>query len=102
MVEKTNLLIVWDEEAVSQLKKAYEEILDDSYSGAVKVRNGILDVVDQIPEHPNRHPADRFKDNNSGDYRAFELYSYRIAYKITDENIQILRVRHIKREPLNY
>ena len=102
MVEKTNLPIVWDEEAVSQLKKAYEEILDDSYSGAVKVRNGILDVVDQIPEHPSRHPADRFKDNNSGDYRAFELYSYRIAYKITDENIQILRVRHIKREPLNY
>lgn len=102
MVEKSNLPIVWDKEAANQFKKAYETILEDSYSGAVKVRNGILDAIDQIPEHPHRYPADKFKENNQGNYRAFELYSYRVAYKVTDENIQILRFRHIKQEPLNY
>jgi plasmid stabilization system protein ParE len=83
-------------------KEAYLKIMGDSYQGAARVRDGILEAVDQIPKNPYRYPADKFKYNNTGNYRAFELYSYRFAYKLTDENIQILRVRHIKREPLNY
>ena len=102
MVEGTKLPIVWDKEAKTQLKKAYNKILEESYQGAVTVRDGILDAVDEIPEQPYRYPADRFKYNNTGNYRAFELYNYRVVYKITDEDIQILRVRHIKREPLIY
>lgn len=102
MVAKNKLPIIWDKVAKTQLKKAYNKILKDSYQGAVTVRDGILDAVDEIPEQPHRYPADKFKANNSGNYRAFELHSYRVAYKITDENIQILRVRHVKREPLEY
>ncbi|MBC8488318.1 MAG: type II toxin-antitoxin system RelE/ParE family toxin [Bacteroidetes bacterium] len=30
------------------------------------------------------------------------IYSYRIAYKITDDFIQILRIRHTSREPIEY
>ncbi len=102
MVAENKLPIIWDKVAKTQLKKAYNKILKDSYQGAITVRDGILDAVDEIPEQPHRYPADRFKSNNSGNYRAFELHSYRVAYKITDENIQILRVRHVKREPLEY
>lgn len=102
MVADAHLPIVWDNEALKQLKEAYEKILEDSYQGAVKVRNDIFDAVERIAEHPYRYPADKFKKNNLGNYRAFELHHYRIAYKITPENIQILRIRHTKREPLNY
>ena len=78
----TGLKIVWDKEAKAQLKKAYNRILKESYQGAETVKNGILDSVDKIPEQPYRYPADRFKTDNPGNYRAFELYSYRVAYKI--------------------
>ncbi len=102
MVVENKLPIIWDEIAKTQLKRAYNTILKDSYQGAITVRDGILDAVDGIPKQPHRYPADKFKIDNSGNYRAFELHSYRVAYKITDENIQILRVRHVKREPLEY
>lgn len=102
MVKETKLPIIWDKVAKTQLKKAYHKILKESYQGAITVRDGVLDAVDEIPEQPYKYPSDRFKKNNTGNYRAFELHSYRVAYKITDENIQILRVRHVKREPLIY
>jgi len=98
----TGLKIVWDKDAKAQLKKSYNRILKESYQGAETVKNGILDAVDEIPEQPYRYPADRFKTDNPGNYRAFELYSYRVAYKITEDSIQILRVRHIKQEPLEF
>lgn len=47
-------------------------------------------------------PPDKFKKNNPGNYRAFEKYSYRIAYKHTATEIRILRVRHVKQEPKEY
>lgn len=84
------------------MKKIYDKILKKSDQGALTVKDGILDAVEEISEQPHRYPVDKFKSNNTGNYRAFELYSYRVAYKITDTNIQILRVRHVKREPLEY
>jgi mRNA-degrading endonuclease RelE of RelBE toxin-antitoxin system len=102
MVDKSMLPIIWDKEAKKQLKEAYDKLLEDTFKGAVTVRDGKLDAVEQIPEQPHKYPTDKFKNNNAGNYRAFELHNYRIAYKITDENTQILRIRHTKREPLNH
>jgi plasmid stabilization system protein ParE len=48
------------------------------------------------------HPPDKFKLNNTGNYRAYEIYSYRIAYRILKDKVRILRVRHTSREPLKY
>lgn len=75
MVANVHLPIVWDNEALKQLKEAYEKILEDSYQGAVKVRNDIFDAVERIAEHPYRYPADKFKKNNLGNYRAFKKLS---------------------------
>ena len=102
MVEKKRLGIVWDKAAKNQLKKAYNKIKEESLQGAETVRDGILSSIDEIPDEPYCYPKDRFKKDNQGIYRAFEIHNYRIAYKITEENIQILRVRHVKREPLDY
>ncbi len=100
---KSNCIqILWNIVARDQLKDAYDSILKHSYQEAITVRNGILDAVDELRYQPDRYPLDEFKVNNDGNYRTFELYSYRIAYKITSESIQILRVRHVKREPLEY
>ena len=36
---------------------------------------------------------------NDVNYRAYEIYSYRISYKITSKEIHILRIRHTSRNP---
>ena len=48
------------------------------------------------------YPLDKYRKNNDGSIRAFEKYSYRVAYQITKTEIRILRIRHTGREPLSY
>jgi len=102
VVDNSKLVVIWDTIAKTQLKKAYNKIKKESLQSAETVRDGILNIINELPANPNRYPADKLKRDNLGNYRAFELYNYRIAYKVTEENIQILRVRHVKREPLGY
>ncbi|MGB0948547.1 MAG: type II toxin-antitoxin system RelE/ParE family toxin [Marinirhabdus sp.] len=40
------------------------------------------------------------KIGNDGSYRAFEKHSYRVSYRITENEIRILRLRHTSRNPL--
>lgn len=102
MVTPTRPLIVWNKRASTYFRKAYEKIKEESYANAEKVKEGIINIVDKLPNHPEKYPADKFKKNNRGDYRAFEKYSFRVAYKFTEKEIKILRIRHVKQEPKEY
>ena len=101
MVEKKRK-IVWDINAKEQLQKIYLYIKEDSISSAQKVKKEILTTVSKLQENPEIFPPDRFKRDNHGNYRAFEKHNYRIAYKNTDREIRILRIRHTGREPLEF
>jgi plasmid stabilization system protein ParE len=101
-VSKPTLKIVWNNHAINFLRRAIERIKEDSPQNAVMVKEGIAKAVDSLINHPERHPMDMFKSNNDGSYRAFEKFSFRIAYRITETQILILRVRHVKQEPKNY
>ena len=94
--------IVWDRLAYHELEGIYEYIKQDSLKNADKVKQEILAIIDKLPDNPERHPPDKLKKKNKGDHRAFNKYSYRISYQIKKEIIVILRVRHAKREPLDY
>ena len=94
--------VVWSLQAIHQLEKAYEYILKDSFQNAEKVRRDILQSTHKLPDHPEIYSPDKYKKNNDGSFRAYELHSYRIAYKIITERIIIVRVRHTKREPKLY
>lgn len=102
MVDQTKPSIVWNNRASVYFRKAYEKIKEESYANAEKVREGISKIVDGLPNHPEKYPPDKFKKENPGNYRAFEKYSYRIAYKHTEKEIRILRIRHVKQEPKEY
>jgi plasmid stabilization system protein ParE len=95
------LKVVWDIEAKTQLHEAYKFIQKDSLQNAVKVRDSIIAATASLSHH-FVHTADKYKLNNDGSYRAFELYSYRISYRITLTEIRILRLRHTKKQPLKY
>jgi len=95
--------IIWPAFAKQQLRQMYDHIRKDSPKNALKVRNAIVAATLELPEHPNMHPADKYRTSNeNGEFRAFELFHYRIAYQVTKESITIVRVRHTSMEPLSY
>jgi plasmid stabilization system protein ParE len=66
------------------------------------VQSEIISKIQEIPSNPEMLMADKYRINNNGLYRAFELYHLRIAYYIAPEKIRILRARHTSREPKLY
>ena len=90
--------------SLKQLESIHKYILEesDSLTTADKVINKILTSSKVLSEQPEMHPTDKYKLNNTGSYRAYEVYSYRIAYRILKDKVRILRVRHTSREPLKY
>jgi plasmid stabilization system protein ParE len=102
MVRKGRPVVSWSKRAYAALQKIVEYIRQDSITNAEKVKEGILKITRGLPDHPAKHPPDKFKKNNPGNYRAFEKYSYRVAYRHTQQQIKILRIRHVRQEPLEY
>jgi len=96
------MVITWNQIASQELKKIYEHILNDSYQNAVKVRQTIINSILSLPENPEKYPLDKYKTNNDGTWRAFEIYHYRISYRIKPDQIRIIRLRHTSRSPLHY
>lgn len=96
------LKIVWSSLARQHLKEAYEYIKKDSVQNARKVRADITAIVKSLPNHPGKYAPDKLKRSNDGSFRVFEKHKYRIVYRVLDDEIRILRVRHVKREPQRY
>lgn len=66
------------------------------------MKEEILARINELSLRPEIHAPDKYKQNNTGHYRAFELHRYRIAYLVKDEEIIITRVRHTSQEPEIY
>jgi len=94
--------IVWDKKAILQMEEVYQYLKEHSTQSANKVRKSIKETIRKLSKHPEIYPMDRLKYNNDGSFRAFEVYSYRITYRVMENEIRILRVRHTSREPLDY
>jgi len=101
MVRKV-LRIVWDKSAVIYLKSAIAFIRKDSPQNAEKVKRDIITSVIALADTPERHPLDKYRINNDGSFRAFELYKFRISYFISDKEIRIVRIRHANQEPKDF
>lgn len=92
----------WPPRAQKQLSKAYQYISIDSYQNAEKVKKDILASTRNLAVTPEMYPPDKYKKNNDGNFRAYELHHYRIAYQVTKNEIIIVRVRHTSMEPKSY
>ena len=97
-------VVIWSEPSLQHLSLIHEYILKESGSltNADNVIDKIIKSTQILSDQPKINPPDKFKLNNNGDYRAYEIYSYRIAYRILLNKVRILRIRHISREPLKY
>lgn len=96
------MVIVWSALAKNELKRAYEYILKDSHQNAVKFRQDVIDAVLSLRGQPNKHRADKYKTNNDGTWRAFEIHHYRVSYRVKNNQIRITRIRHTSRSPRLY
>ena len=96
--------IVWTETALNQLETIYFYILESSKSVSIadKVIQNIMDAVSILNKNSEIYETDEMKYSKDDNFRAFEIYKYRISYKITSNTIYILRVRHTSRNPKLY
>lgn len=101
MVRKRLRLII-DNDAKHSLLEAYRYIKKDSPQNAEKVRGKILNSIKELLESPERHGPDKYRVDNDGSFRAFEIYKYRITYHVSSSEIRIIRIRHTKMNPLEY
>lgn len=94
--------INWSLPALQQLNKSIAYIADQSYQNAFHLKELIMSKVAELSTQAEKHPPDKFKMNNDGSFRAFEIKSFRIAYKIETDVIKIISFRHVKMEPKDY
>lgn len=96
------MVVIWSHKAKLELKKVFDYIALDSLKYAAMVRDEIIDLTIALSQYPEKYALDKYKINNDGSWRAFEKYHYRISYKITSNQIRIVRLRHTSQSPLNY
>ena len=86
--------VIWPLKAQNQLSEIFKYIAADSAQNAEKVKGNILVSTRKLESDPEIHPLDKYKKNNDGSFRAYELHHYQIAYRITKKEIIITRIRH--------
>ena len=95
--------VIWDNEAKVYLKKAIAYIKKESPQNAEKVKKDIIASTQKLADEPERlYAPDKYRTNNDGSYRAYELHRFRISYFIGVETIRIVRVRHASMQPKQY
>lgn len=96
--------IIWSRFALEHLSGIHEYIRNVSGSVTIadKVVLQLYKSVAILSSNGLMYPLDIYKVNNDGSYHAFEVYRYRISYKISSNEIYILAVRHTAQNPLLY
>ena len=101
MVKKT-LKISWDTKARDDFHDAILFIREQAPQNAEIVKEKVLLVVEKLSSNPEKHPRDKYRENNDGRFHAFELYRFRISYYISQTEIRIVRFRNTSMKPLKY
>jgi len=94
--------IIWSNAAELHLRKIFDYIKEDSIRNAETVLFQITRKVDALVSNPERFLLDKYKRENDGSYRAFEIYSFRVSYRILERSVRILRIRSTQQKPLKY
>jgi len=95
-------VVVWSEPAQYQMQEAFIFITKDSSLQAQRILEEIVMSVNRAITNPEIYPADEYKKNNDGSYRAFEKHHYRISFRFDATTILVLRVRHTAMSPKKY
>jgi plasmid stabilization system protein ParE len=97
-------IIIWSKLALKHTEEIHKYVLENSKS--LRIADDLTDKIftssEVLSKQPELYALDKFKELNNGSYRAYEIFHYRISYRVLKDEIRILRVRHTSREPLNH
>lgn len=104
MVKSVGYKIVWDRQALDNLKEILVYLEKQSKQAPKIIKSNILENLEHIKTNPLTFEVDKLKEKPNKEFRAFFVYSYRVTYQINIDlkEIRVLRVRHTSREPLGY
>ncbi|MFN8862699.1 MAG: type II toxin-antitoxin system RelE/ParE family toxin [Flavobacteriales bacterium] len=104
MVKRATFRVIWDAEAISQFADILNYIGGQSEQAPRIVKTAVLKRVDLLRKNPFVFETDKLKDPPDESFRAFVVYSFRVAYQVRQDlkEIRVLRIRHTSREPLGY
>ena len=91
--------IVWTAKAVQQLDDIFDYISDESFTGAEKVRDEILDCVDQLKKFPYSGQEEELLKKLKQGHRYLVQGNYKIIYRATDSFIFINSVFDTRQNP---
>ena len=89
-------MVAWSNQAKADLRHIFEFIADDSRHYARKVTQDIVEKTNALNELPRLGKA--VPEVGDDNVRELSLYSYRILYEITKQDIFILAVVHKRRD----
>lgn len=95
--------VIWDDEAKIYFRKSILYIRKTSVQGADKVKKDVLTSTKSLVDIPERqHTLDKYRINNDGNHRAYEIHKYRISSYISKTDIHIVRIPHTSMKPQSY
>lgn len=94
--------VIWTYRATIQLNAAVEYIRKYSPQNSDKIKQKILEKVNELSNPEVVHRKDPLKKNNDGNYLYFEILKYRIVYYVQPNEVFIIRIRHASMEPEYY
>lgn len=74
-----NRKISWDKEAALYLSRSIRHIRKESPQNADKIRQETIQRIGDLSRNPEIYPPDKYKLNNDGSYRYFELHRHRVS-----------------------
>ncbi len=93
------ITVIWTETSRKQLEEIYLYIAEESIIQADRIFTKLVNSTSLLNKYPFKYPADKYKLNNKGDYRAYEIYHFRITYRIVQSVIYIVRIRSTYQNP---
>lgn len=97
------MIIKWNKAAVHQLLSAIEFLEEKGlYLYAEQLESDVLSRIKTLPQNPTKYPQDKYRRQNDGYYRAFEVDHYRVSYRFSKTEIRIVRIRHTSRRIRKY
>jgi plasmid stabilization system protein ParE len=85
--------------AKESLREIVEYIKIESPSAAIKVQKKLIEIAKGLKNSPERFSKEYFLSENPGNYRSVVQWHYKIIYKVSENEVTIIRFMHTSRDP---
>lgn len=89
--------VIWDTRARQSLKAITLYIKEESPNAAIKVRKELLKLTASLKKMPERFSSEPYLEQKGNEYRSVTRWSYKIIYRIAENEVRILEIVHTSR-----